>query len=354
MTTPDYARYETLLVQKEPDGVALLTLNRPERRNAVSLQMHDEFEEVFGDLGGDVEAMKTGEFRPKPPLIPYRKVRRLTSNLLEIEQPVIAAVNGDSRWRAALHRRRLARRRASARRREESTESGGGSRCETTPRRTGMEDALTILEEADGAALLTLNRPDKRNALSRTLRQEIVEQLGALEKRNSVRAVVLTGAPPAFCAGFDRSEFAGSGMAEVFAEATEYHRQVYTFAKPLIAAVNGPALGGGCDLAAMCDFRLASSRAVFGQPQVRFGATAAYDLMRAVLDPGAAREMCLTGRGYDAQEALAMGLVNRVVAPDELLDAARTVAREIAALPEGMAEAAKRGFVAQQPRLFGS
>jgi enoyl-CoA hydratase/carnithine racemase len=217
-----------------------------------------------------------------------------------------------------------------------------------------MADALTILEEANGAALLTLNRPDKRNALSRALREEIVQRLDALEKSGAVRAVVLTGAPPAFCAGFDRSELAGGAMAEVFAEATEYHRRVYTFAKPIIAAVNGPALGGGCDLAAMCDFRLASTAAVFGQPQVRFGAGAAYDLMRAVLGSGAAREMCLTGRSYDAGEALQIGLVNRVVEPAELLDAARALARDLAALPEDIPERTKRGFVAQQPRLFES
>ncbi len=215
-----------------------------------------------------------------------------------------------------------------------------------------MADALTILEEVDGAAVLTLNRPDKRNALSRALREEIVERLDALEKSDAVRAVVLTGAPPAFCAGFDRSEFTGGAMAEVFAAATEYHHRVYTFPKPLVAAVNGPALGGGCDLAAMCDFRLASSTAIFGQPQVRFGAAAAYDLMRAVLGSGVAREMCLTGRNYDAHEALRIGLVNRVLEPAELLDAARTLAREIAALPEGMSETTKRGFVALQPRLF--
>lgn len=217
-----------------------------------------------------------------------------------------------------------------------------------------MADALTSLEEGDGAAVLTLNRPDKRNALSVALRREIVERLDALEKSEAVRAVVLTGAPPAFCAGFDRSEFAGGGMEEIFADATEYHRRVYTFSKPLIAAVNGPALGGGCDLAAMCDLRLASSAAVFGQPQLRFGAAAAYDLMRAVLGAGAAREMCLTGRSYAAPEALRIGLVNQVLEPAELLEAARTLAREIASLPEGVSETAKRGFVALQPRLFGS
>ena len=217
-----------------------------------------------------------------------------------------------------------------------------------------MANELTILEEADGAAVLTLNRPDKRNALSRALREEIVARLDALEKDEAVHAVVLTGAPPAFCAGFDRSELAGGAMEEIFADATQYHRRVHTFSKPLIAAVNGPALGGGCDLAVMCDFRLAASTAVFGQPQVRFGAAAAYDLMRAVLGSGAAREMCLTGRTYDASEAFRIGLVNRVLEPAELLDTARALAREIASLPEGMPESAKRGFVARQPALFES
>ena len=215
-----------------------------------------------------------------------------------------------------------------------------------------MNDSMTILEEKDGIAVLTLNRPKKRNALSRALREELVQRLDELAKSDDVRAVVLTGAGPAFCAGFDRSELAGGEMEEVFADAMEYHRRVYTFSKPLIAAVNGPALGGGCDLAAMCDFRLAATTAVFGQPQVRFGAAAAYDLMRAVLGTGAAREMCLTGRSYDAEEALQIGFVNRVLAPEDLVEAARTLARDVASLPEGVPESAKRGFVAQQPRLF--
>ncbi len=159
-------------------------------------------------------------------------------------------------------------------------------------------------------------------------------RLDALEQSDTVRVVVLTGAPPAFCAGFDRTEFSGDGMEKVFAEAIAYHHRVYTFPKPLIAAVNGPALGGGCDLAAMCDFRLAATTATFGQPQLRFGAPAVYDLMRAVIGTGAAREMCLTGRQYDAHEALAIGLVNRVLDPGELLETARALARETASLPE--------------------
>ena len=215
-----------------------------------------------------------------------------------------------------------------------------------------MADSLTTTEESDGTVVLTLNRSNKRNALSRALREEIVSRLDEFEKSESVRAVVLTGAGPVFCAGFDRDELASGAMEEIFADANEYHRRVFNFGKPLIAAVNGPALGGGCDLAAMCDFRIAADTAVFGQPQVHFGAAASYELMRMVLGTGHAREMCLTGRSYDAQESLAIGFVNRVVPANELLTVARALARAIASLPEGVASNSKRGFVAHQPELF--
>ncbi len=111
----DYSRYQTLLIEKDADGVALVTLNRPEKRNAVNNQLHQELESVFVDLsnddevraivltgagtafcaGGDVEGMKSGEFRPSGPAVPFRQVRRLILNLLEVEQPIVAAVNGD-------------------------------------------------------------------------------------------------------------------------------------------------------------------------------------------------------------------------------------------------------------------
>ena len=217
-----------------------------------------------------------------------------------------------------------------------------------------MSEALTTLEIEEGYAVLTLNRPQKRNALSRALRDEIVQRLDELAGNDEVRAVLLTGNGPVFCAGFDRSEFAGGEMEAIFADAMEYHRRVFTFAKPLVAAVNGPALGGGCDLAVMCDFRLAADSALFGQPQVRFGAAAAYDLMRVAVGAGVAREMCLTGRTYDAQEALRVGLVNHVFPGEELAGAARRIVGEIASLPAGLGEASKRGFVTNQPPLFQS
>ena len=215
-----------------------------------------------------------------------------------------------------------------------------------------MGEPLTQIEQSEGVALLTLDRPAKRNALSRALREELVARLDDLAKDDRVSAVILTGAGPVFCAGFDRSEFAGDEMAEVFSDAALYHHRVYTFAKPLVAAVNGPALGGGCDLAAMCDIRIASRTAAFGQPQVRFGAPAAYDLMREVLSTGAAREMCLTGRTYRCEEAVSMGLVSAVHEPEVLLDAARELAASIATLPAGMPSETKRLFLTQQPGLF--
>lgn len=216
-----------------------------------------------------------------------------------------------------------------------------------------MSYALLRLDSSGGVARLTLNRPEKRNALSRELRAEIVQALDELEAADGVRAVILAGEGPGFCAGFDRSEFAAGPMEEVFADAEEYHRRVYRFGKPLVAAVHGPCLGGGTDLAAMCDLRLADTTAVFGQPQVRFGAPAAYDLMRTLLSTGVAREMCLTGRTYDAREALAIGLVNRVVGSRDLLRVAGELANQIAALPGELPKSMKTGFVAGQPALFG-
>jgi len=217
-----------------------------------------------------------------------------------------------------------------------------------------VSEALTKLDRADGVATLTLDRSAKRNALSRVLRDELVARLADLEQDDGVRAVILTGDGPVFCAGFDRSEFEGGAMAEVFEEATLYHHCVYSFAKPLVAAVNGPALGGGCDLAAMCDVRLAARTATFGQPQVRFGAAAAYDLMREVLPTGAAREMCLTGRIYGAAEAHSLGLVNAVHEPEALKGAAVELAASIAGLPDTLPASTKRQFLTHQPGLFES
>lgn len=207
-------------------------------------------------------------------------------------------------------------------------------------------------EEQEGIAVITLNRPEKRNALSTALREEIVRCLEELEKQEGVKVLVLTGAGPSFCAGFDLSEFAGGKMEEIFAQAVIYHREVYTFSKPLIVAVNGPALAGGMDLAVMCDIRIASEAAVFGQPQVRMGVPAAYDLIRTVLSESVARELCLTGRRIDAQEASKLGLVSKVVPGEKLMEEALSLAREVA--ESGASQTMKGQFLKEQPKLFES
>lgn len=205
-------------------------------------------------------------------------------------------------------------------------------------------------EEQEGVAIMTLNRPEKRNALSTALREEIVRCLEELEKKEAVKVVVLTGAGPSFCAGFDLNEFATGKMEEILAQAVTYHHKVYTFSKPLIAAVNGPALAGGMDLAVMCDIRIASEAAAFGQPQVKMGILAAYDLIRTVIPEAAAKELCLTGRRMEAQEALKLGLVNRVVPGEKLMEKALSLAREVAG--SGASQMMKGQFLKEQPKLF--
>lgn len=204
-------------------------------------------------------------------------------------------------------------------------------------------------QEQQGTALITLNRPEKRNALSLALRQEIVNCLAELEKEGG-GAVVLTGAGSTFCAGFDLSEFSADNMEQIFSDAVSYHRKVYTFPRPLIAAVNGNAYAGGMDLAVMCDIRIAADSAAFGQPQVKMGIPAAYDLIRTLMPQAAAREICLTGRSIEAQEALRLGLVNRVVSGDKLMEEAMQLAREVTA--SGASGAMKKSFVSVQPDLF--
>jgi enoyl-CoA hydratase len=215
-----------------------------------------------------------------------------------------------------------------------------------------MDYQFLKCEEQEDLAVITLNRPEKRNALSISLREEIVRVLEELENKEEVQAGVLTGAGPTFCAGFDLSEFTEENMEEIFAQAVTYHHKVYTFSKPLIAAVNGPALAGGMDLAIMCDVRIVSETAVFGQPQVRMGIPAAYDLIRTVLPEAIARELCLSGRRMDAQEALRLGLVNSVVAEEKLMDEVLNLARAVAEHKGG--QITKGQFIKEQPDLFSA
>lgn len=207
-------------------------------------------------------------------------------------------------------------------------------------------------DEEGPVATITLNRPEKRNALSIALREELVSCLEELGKKERVKVVVLTGAGPSFCAGFDLGEFAGGKIEEILADAVTYHHKVYSFSKPLIAAINGPALAGGMDLAAMCDIRIASEEASFGQPQVRMGISAAYDLIRTVVPESVARELCLTGRKMDSQEALNIGLVSKLIPRERLIEEALNMAKLVAENKASLTT--KKQFLKEQPKLFES
>jgi enoyl-CoA hydratase/carnithine racemase len=192
-------------------------------------------------------------------------------------------------------------------------------------------------EVSGGIATVRLARPEKRNALSIALRLELAAALNALGADPEVRCTILTGAPPAFCAGMDTTEFGGD---EAHRRALWQANDAFTtalleHAKPLIAAVNGPALGGGFVLALLSDLRLASAGAQFGFPELRRGIPASYGAARAALPVAVARDLSLTGRVVGADEALRLGIVS-AVEPDDarLLALARTRGAEIAALPE--------------------
>jgi enoyl-CoA hydratase len=191
-----------------------------------------------------------------------------------------------------------------------------------------------LLDVADGIARLTVNRPDKLNALNATVIRELGEAAAALDGDDAVRGVILTGAgPKAFVAGADISELAGQGPFDGKRRAQEGQvafRRFETMGKPVIAAVNGFALGGGCELAMACHLRIASESAKFGQPEVKLGLGPGYGgtvRLPRLVGRGRALELLLTGAMIDAQEAFRIGLVNRVVPADQLLPTAETLLR---------------------------
>ena len=208
-----------------------------------------------------------------------------------------------------------------------------------------MSYELLILERRGNVALVTLDRAEKRNALSIALRNEIDGCLRELEDDDAVSAAVIIGAGPVFCAGFDTKEFSPDKMEEVAASSDRYHRRLMEFGKPLLAAVNGPAMGGGLDLAVLCDIRICAEGAAFAHPEIKFGAPVLFGPLREIIGGGLARELCLTGRRIDAQEAYRIGLVSKVVPAEQLLDEALTVAGTIAEAPLAALKATKQMII---------
>ena len=207
------------------------------------------------------------------------------------------------------------------------------------------------VEGHDGVALVTIDRPEARNALSFALLAELAEDLEALDMNDSIRAVVLTGAGDrAFAAGADIGELADQSPERLHAEGhfTAWDR-IAAIGLPLIAAVRGYALGGGCELAMTCDLIVAGDDAQFGQPEIRVGvmpgAGGTQRLTRAV-GTALAMELILTGRSMPAAEAKSAGLVTKVVPATQTLDAALELADAIAAMPPLAVRAAKRSVLA--------
>ena len=193
----------------------------------------------------------------------------------------------------------------------------------------------------DGVAVLRLDNEQRRNCLSIAMRDAISDTLDRWASDERVRVVVLTGAGSTFCAGFDLKEFSQPELARTIRDTSRrYHLAVWGFAKPMIAAVNGAALGGGFDLALLCDIRIATPDATFAHPEIKFGAPPLFTPLQWIVGAGIARDLCLTGRKIDAVEAHRIGLVNTIA--DNVLDEAVATARVIAEAPQAALEATKR------------
>jgi enoyl-CoA hydratase len=199
-----------------------------------------------------------------------------------------------------------------------------------------MAYSTILFEVRDGVATITVNRPEKLNALNAAVIAELGEAVARVREEPAIQGAILTGAgPKAFVAGADIGEIAAQGPVDGKARSLEGQRVFRSLegcGKPVIAAVNGFALGGGCELAMACHLRLASEGARFGQPEVKLGIGPGYGgtvRLPRLVGRGRALELLLTGQMIDAQEAFRIGLVNRVVPADRLLAEAEGLLRSI-------------------------
>jgi len=192
-----------------------------------------------------------------------------------------------------------------------------------------------LVERHDGAGLIRLNRPEKRNAVNERMSAEALDALNDFESDAGIRCVILTGAgDQSFCAGQDMAEASGreARPAEIRGGgASGLARRIASCEKPVVAAINGFCYGGGLSIALSCDFRLASDSASFRLPGASYGLVVAATLLTAAVGPAMAKDLTFTARTFDAEEALRIGLVNRLLAPAHLLTTAMDYARMIAA-----------------------
>lgn len=209
-----------------------------------------------------------------------------------------------------------------------------------------MPYELILTEIRGRVGLITLNRPQVMNALNNQLMREMMDALEVFDKNDNVGAMVITGNEKAFAAGADIKEMANKTIQQMMdTDHIAVFGRIRTIRKPVIAAVSGWVLGGGCEIALSCDMIVASESAIFGQPEINIGvipgAGGTQRLTRAV-GKAFAMEMILNDRRFSAQEALQHGLVNRVVPIDSYLDAALQLAEEIASRAPAAIRAAKK------------
>ncbi|MEA2237175.1 MAG: hypothetical protein QOC81_1899 [Thermoanaerobaculia bacterium] len=217
---------------------------------------------------------------------------------------------------------------------------------------------MILSETNDAIATITLNRPEKLNAFSGTMREDLLAALQTANADPACRVVVITGAGRAFCAGGDVEYMAGlqkAGDVASFQKLLDAGRNVVTqiseMAKPVIASVNGIAAGAGCNLALACDYRIASDAAKLGETFVRIGLQPDWGgtwFLPRLVGPGRALEMMMTGRMVDATEALAIGMVDRVVPAGALADETASLARAIAQGPPLAIAGIKRALAASR------
>ena len=203
------------------------------------------------------------------------------------------------------------------------------------------------IEVTDQIGWLMLSRPERRNALSPDMLDEIVSCLRTWSQGTSISVVVIGGEGPAFCSGLDRdwidSDSEGDRRTLQFASSA-FHRELFGLRIPTIAMVHGFALGTGMDVGVLCDIRVASDDAVFGHPEIAQGGPPLFTPLRSVVGDGWARELCLTGRLISAEEADRIGLVNRIVARSELRETVRGLAEQVARAPRSALIATKAFF----------
>jgi enoyl-CoA hydratase len=201
---------------------------------------------------------------------------------------------------------------------------------------TVMSEGNLLLEKGDGIALITIDNPQALNALTVATFAALARMLDDLETDDAVRVVLLTGAgEKAFVAGGDiryLDSLSVEGARAFALQAQRLYERIETFPKPVIAVINGYALGGGCELAMACDLRIAAETARFGQPEVKLGIIPGFagtQRLARLVGKGRAKELIFTGEMIDAREAWRIGLVNRVVPADQLLAEVRAVAAKM-------------------------